>query len=496
MWVFMERVADMKLVLGGSSSISREFDLEREPAPTIMAEGIGGVCIRGWQYWVEDTVKLIRYNPAGQAKEPEIYDLDSIPCPTVLAGGIAGDNLSHYHIIDGTGPMTDETKENSKPPYRVPLMSEIEQLPWNGYSIVSTFSGCGGSCLGFRMAGYKTLWASEFIDTAREVYELNHPGVPVDSRDIRDVTPDDILAVTGKARGEIDVLEGSPPCASFSTAGRREETWGKVKTYSETKQRVDDLFFEFARLLDGLQPKVFVAENVSGLVKGKAKGYFKMILAALKECGYVVEARLLDAKWLGVPQSRQRIIFQGVRKDLGLRPAWPVPLPYFYSVREALVDLLPSGNVIEDTGGEWGAGDVTDRPAPTVRQGGVGHLWVEDEIEQADISEQVIGTEWSQLEQGQSSEKYFNLARAHLDKPSPVVTQTAGYTGAAGVTHPTERRKFYIAELKRICAFPDDFQLTGSYQQQWERLGRAVPPLMMRAVALVIRDEVLGKLEG
>lgn len=451
-------------------------------------------------------MKLIRYNPAGQAKEPEIYDLDSIPCPTVLAGGIAGDNLSHYHIIDGIGPMTDETKENSKPPYRVPLMSEIEQLPWNGYSIVSTFSGCGGSCLGFRMAGYKTLWASEFIDTAREVYELNHPGVPVDSRDIRDVTPDDILAVTGKARGEIDVLEGSPPCASFSTAGRREETWGKVKTYSETKQRVDDLFFEFARLLDGLQPKVFVAENVSGLVKGKAKGYFKMILAALKECGYVVEARLLDAKWLGVPQSRQRIIFQGVRKDLGLRPAWPVPLPYFYSVREALVDLLPSGNVIEDTGGEWGAGDVTDRPAPTVRQGGVGHLWVEGEKEAATPdSDTIVGMITRLAKPGQSgsdvignSGSYFNIHRAPLDGVSQTVLQSGGQgrNAAVGILHPTERRKFYIAELKRICAFPDDFQLTGSYQQQWERLGRAVPPLMMRAVALVIRDEVLGKLEG
>ena len=165
----------------------------------------------------------------------------------------------------------------SKPPYRVPSMSEIAALPCHGLKVVSTFSGCGGTCLGFRMAGFETLWASEFIPAAKEVYELNHPGVPVDDRDIRDVTPEEILERIGLAKGEVDVVEGSPPCASFSTAGRREETWGQVKKYSEIRQRVDDLFWEFARIVEGLQPRAFCAENVSGLVKGKAKGYFKMI---------------------------------------------------------------------------------------------------------------------------------------------------------------------------------------------------------------------------
>ncbi len=115
------------------------------------------------------------------------------------------------------------------------------------------------------------------------------------------------------------MLDGSPPCASFSTAGKREEGWGKVKLYSDARQRTDDLFFEYARILKGLQPKVFVAENVAGLVRGTAKGYFKLILAELKDCGYRVEARLLDARWLGVPQMRERVIFVGVRNDLAER---------------------------------------------------------------------------------------------------------------------------------------------------------------------------------
>ena len=100
--------------------------------------------------------------------------------------------------------------------------------------------------------------------------------------------------------------------------------------------------------MEGIKPKVFVAENVSGLVKGVAKGYFKEILSKLKECGYNVRTRLLDAQWLGVPQRRQRLFFIGVRDDLGIEPAFPKPLPYRYSVRDACPWI---GRAVHDTGG-------------------------------------------------------------------------------------------------------------------------------------------------
>ncbi len=89
---------------------------------------------------------------------------------------------------------------------------------------------------------------------------------------------------------------------------------------------------------------------------------------------------------------------------------------------------------------------------------------------------------------GTQSEKYFQLVRPALDQPCPTITATTGNTSAAGVTHPTERRKFSIAELKRLCSFPDDFVLTGSYSQQWERLGRAVPPVMMFHIAKTLLE--------
>ena len=117
-----------------------------------------------------------------------------------------------------------------KPPYAVPTMSDVARVRGtNGLRVVSTFSGCGGSCLGFEMAGFEVIWASEFVPAAREVYELNHPGVILDDRDVREVKPEDVRRAIGLRAGELDVLEGSPPCASFSTAGKREKGWGKVK---------------------------------------------------------------------------------------------------------------------------------------------------------------------------------------------------------------------------------------------------------------------------
>lgn len=108
-----------------------------------------------------------------------------------------------------------------KPPYKVPSMREIEQTPWNGFTVVSTFSGGGGSCLGYRMAGFKVLWANEFVEEAQRTYRANHPGTILDTRDIRTVTPESILEAIGRKPGEIDLFDGSPPCCAFSTAGRR-----------------------------------------------------------------------------------------------------------------------------------------------------------------------------------------------------------------------------------------------------------------------------------
>lgn len=429
----------------------------------------------------------------------------------------------------GEGPAT-----NGRPAYRVPSMAEIEAIPWNGYTVASTFSGGGGSCLGYRMAGFRVAWANEFLAEARDSYAANHPRSVLDGRDIREVKGAEVLEACGLERGELDLLDGSPPCTPFSTAGTRAKGWGKERQTSDGVQRDDDLFLEYARLVDEIQPRVFVAENVSGLVKGVAKGYFKIILKRLEDAGYNVGVKLLDAKWLGVPQSRTRVIFVGVREDLGAEPAHPKPLPYYYSIRDAIGNMaieverrivrplqrgevhadLPSpaicaqgiggGNhgatkihrVVHDTSGLFSQGDVLDKPSPAITVSGGAtdhHFQVYDEVA---LEGTALADEAKKLRPGETSDKYFNLSRPHPDAPSPTVSAVGGsHRGTAAVVHPDGWRKFTIAELRRICGFPDDYELVGSYSQQWHRLGNAVPPVMMSHVARVVRDEILRKLD-
>lgn len=537
-------------VIGGAA-----LDL---PAPTVMAAGMGDA--KYTQTYLEAAVpKPVRKHVRADEGGARRLVVDAAePAPTVMAGGIGSVNTSQYLV--GAGPPPPAAAD--KPPYRVPPMAELPGVPWNGFRAVSTFSGCGGSSLGYRLAGFKVLWASEFVPAARDCYAANFPTTILDGRDIREVTPEDVLAAVGLEAGELDLLDGSPPCASFSTAGKRAEGWGKVKKYSDVEQRTDDLFFEFVRLLKGIRPRTFVAENVSGLVKGVAKGYFLEILAALKGAGYRVACRVLDAQWLGVPQARQRTIFVGVREDLAdaagrpIMPCHPGPLPYRYSVRDAIPWI---GDTVSNSRIERVVDKGSDEPSMTVRANRAAHMMTSNSAgretlkpltepsptitksaggaggsgrggELVIVQRQgsaglprggkpvspdrplptVCGTQAQQELLGRVGPEVliganggFGGERWKSADTEPAATIGAGPSTGNGrssggmvkevspVDGAVERRKFSIAELKRICAFPDDFILIGSYAQQWERLGRAVPPLMMRAVAECVRDRIL-----
>ncbi len=316
-------------------------------------------------------------------------------------------------------------------------MQEVRAIKKNGYRVASTFSGCGGSCLGYRIAGFEVVWANEFIEVARKTYSLNHPSY---------VCPDDIRKIDGddlKAKiGEIDLLDGSPPCSAFSTSGSREKGWSKVKSYSDKSQRVDDLFFEYARILRSLQPKVFVAENVSGLIKGKARGYYNLILDALSSSGYQVKSFLLNASSFGVPQNRSRLFFIGARNDLGKTPSLPKQNKYMSVMRDYddlkdIVSFMAGGKKFN-----WQS--ARNRPYLTV----TASLY------------------------GLSPTAYLSANGYVKDKQGDI-------------------RKLTITEGKVICSFPKDFQLTGTLDKQWERLGRSVPPILMANIADHVRKTLL-----
>ena len=362
----------------------------------------------------------------------------------------------------------------TKPPYKVPSMKEIEAIPWNGYNVVSTFSGGGGSCLGYRMAGYRVLWANEFVEEAQNTYRANHKGVILDTRDIRDVTPEDILSAINMKPGEIDLFDGSPPCCAFSTTGKREKSWNQERDYSDGKvQRIETLFYEYIRILKGLQPKCFVAENVSGLIKGTAIGYFKDFITKMKACGYRVKAQLLNSKWLGVPQARERLIFIGVREDLNIDPVFPEPLPYYYTLGDVLKDIGNDKDEVEyliERMSKTKCGQILKRLPKNPKK--------------SISASQVMNGSW------------FNLKRESMYQPCSTVTAAGTNVGTAGLCHPLEDRKFTISEMRRITSIPDDFILTGNRNQMGERLGRMVPPIMMMNISKCIKENILDRINS
>lgn len=192
-------------------------------------------------------------------------------------------------------------------------MSIIEPKS-NGLTLVSLFAGCGGSSLGYKQAGYDVRLAVEWEPAATAVYRLNFPDTMVWEGDIAKLTNDEALRLARVQSEQLDVLDGSPPCQGFSTAGKR--AFGDAK---------NQLFREYVRLLMSFRPRAFVMENVSGMIKGKMKLVFAEILTTLKAVGYKVSCRLLNAWWYGVPQNRKRVILVGIRDDINAEPGHPQP---------------------------------------------------------------------------------------------------------------------------------------------------------------------------
>jgi DNA-cytosine methyltransferase len=201
-------------------------------------------------------------------------------------------------------------------------------------SLVSLFAGCGGSSLGYKQAGFDIRLAVEWDMKAADVYRRNFPETSIFGGDIADLTAEEALEITGLQPGELDVLDGSPPCQGFSTAGQRK--------FTDSRNR---LFEEYVRMIDVFRPKMLVMENVSGLRKGKMRLMFAEMTIALKQAGYKVSCRELNAWWYGVPQDRRRLIWVGVREDLDMEPGHPDPtVTRPVSVREAL-GILYDANI-------------------------------------------------------------------------------------------------------------------------------------------------------
>ena len=298
------------------------------------------------------------------------------------------------------------------------------------------------------MAGLNVLLAIEFDPHAAETYRLNFPSTPIIEGDIRTVKGKDILKMTGLVKGELDILDGSPPCQGFSLAGQR-----------RMLDERNNLFTEYAKLARELKPKVLIMENVPGLVTGKMKLIFAAMMRALDEAGYNVEARVLNAMYYGVPQSRRRVIFIGTRKDLKILPSHPTGIERVIPFAEAV-----SGLPLDTTPNLKGlALELWKRTRP--------------------------GRHFSDHH---PKGHWFNAIKVHPGRPAATVTKTC-FFGQAGLFHYRIPRTLTIPELKRVASFPDDFRIDGKFVDRWARIGNAVPPLFMEKIAIHIREVVLSQ---
>jgi len=315
-------------------------------------------------------------------------------------------------------------------------------------TVISMFAGCGGSSLGYKWAGFRELLAVDFDKNAVETFALNFPDVPVWNRDISTITAKEIFKACRIQKGELDVLDGSPPCQGFSLAGRR-----------RVNDPRNDLFREFVRLITDLNPRVFVMENVAGMIKGRMKGRFLEIMQTLKALPYRVKCKSMNTKFYGVPQSRPRLIWIGVRNDLKKAPVFPIPQRR----------VIPSGKVL--------AGLPED-----------------DSRTLKDLALEV----WTKARPGDSFDRYhprgfwFNGCKLDPYRPCPTIPKTIFPSGSSGICHWKYPRCLNIAELKRLSTFPDDFQFIGRFREQWARIGNAVMPRFMEAIALQIKKTVLS----
>jgi len=199
--------------------------------------------------------------------------------------------------------------------------------------VFSCFACGGGSTMGYKLAGYDVIGCNEIDPKMIKAYRENHKPKysylePIQTFKLRNDLPKELY--------NLDLLDGSPPCSSFSTAGNREKDWGKDKKFREgqTKQVLDTLFFDFIDLAEKLQPKVVIAENVKGIILGKANLYVNKIRKNFNKAGYIVQDWLFNSKNMGVPQRRERVFFIALRKDLAK--------PFLY--RANLFDFFPKIN--------------------------------------------------------------------------------------------------------------------------------------------------------
>lgn len=373
------------------------------------------------------------------------------------------------------------------------------------FNYISFFAGGGGSSSGYKLAGGDCLFVNEFQQVAVDTYLANWPDTPHHiCGDIKDVTGTQIMEMTGLKPGELDILDGSPPCPPFSMSGTKQEGWGKEKTAYGVKQKnIEDLTFEQIRIANEMQPKVIICENVKGLTMDYAREHMTRMVNEFEQCGYSTVWKVLKGNHYGVPQKRERVFIVSVRNDvldtIGMpfmvlgSAIYPDPEDHVTTIEEAIRDLQSDPQNMEEAEVlceamkksakyKW-LKRLPKNPDRVVSVGDdVVAPWYDKVIEHR--------KKWGK-ELPEKKMSFYQSRRVPWNQASHTLSEQGLQTSLAVHLHPEEDRVYSTREAARLMTLPEDYKFTGTLNEKLARIGLMVAPLQMKYLADNIYENIL-----
>lgn len=345
-------------------------------------------------------------------------------------------------------------------------MMTIAPTQHNKPKLISLFSGCGGLDLGFIKAGFEVVWANDFDADAQAIHELNIG--KIDKRDILTVHEDDIP--------DGDILTAGFPCQPFSNAGSRKGVYDSRGM----------LYKECLRIIKCKMPKVFVFENVKGLLSTKYIDGRNLVdvllddLATIGDIGYNVVYRLLNASDYEVPQNRQRVFFVGIRKDCHLEFQFPEKIKKNNLTLEHVLNI--SADIPNQT--DWALSPQALNMVEYIPEGG---SW-------KDIPYEHLAPRFKKIRDDMKKYRSPNFYRRFSRKEICGTMTASAQPENCGILHPVHNRRFTIREAARIQSFPDDFIFIDDCQKNiiamYKVIGNAVPVKLAYNIAKAIMEQV------
>lgn len=325
---------------------------------------------------------------------------------------------------------------------------------------IELFAGAGGLALGLEQAGFEHIGLVEFNRDAAETLTINRPQWKVLCEDIEQVAQRDLEKEFNIKKYELELLSGGAPCQSFSYAGKRLGLQDVRGT----------MFYHYATFLQKLQPKMFLFENVKGLLSHDSGRTFKTILNIFEDEGYVVTYKVLNAWDFGVPQKRERLITIGIRKDLVGKCKFDFPKEHNYKpvVRDIRLDINPDSTQCARYSKNKEAVFALVPP---------GGYWRDIDPK---IAKKYMKTCWNM-----GGGRTGILRRIGLDEPSLTVLTNPGMK-QTDRCHPLEVRPFSVRENARLQSFPDEWVFCGKLSEQYKQVGNAVPVNLAKEIGLEI----------